>query len=126
MSAPVTTGAPIMCPFGIGGSTLIANNKIWLEGKPALTIKDGAFGANILPFALCNAPANPAVIAATAAALGVPTPSVCLGNFVTPWIVPGDSKLKINGVPLLTMGSTIQCAWGGTVKIIDPGQKKVI
>ena len=40
---------------------------------------------NIMPFGMCNSKTNPTVIAATAAAQGVPTPMPCIPVTPAPW-----------------------------------------
>ena len=121
MSFPVVATATVMCTFGVGTSTLVSTNKIMVENKPILTVNDCSFGANVLPFPMCSAPSNPAVIAATAAAMGVPTPSTCLGTFLGPW-VPERADILFGGQPCVTEKCSLNCLWGGMIKIISPGQ----
>lgn len=127
MSLAVVAGATIACTMAVPGNTssLVSTSTILIDNKPALTIKDNAFGANVIPFPLCQAPANPAVQAATAAAMGVPTPSACMGNFIGPWLPEQVDKI-LGSSPCLTQGCTLQCAWGGTIQILNPGQTKTI
>ena len=71
MAKQVVMGAMLKCSFGIAQSSLIVIPKgtpTIIEGKLAATIMDFAPIANIPPFGMCSSPANPAVIAATAAA----------------------------------------------------------
>ena len=91
---------------------------------PAATIMDFAPIVNIPPFAMCTSLANPAVAAATTAALGVLTPMPCVPVPLGPW-KPGAFKTKIGVFPALTSTSICNCAWGGTIKINSPGQFKV-
>jgi hypothetical protein len=90
-------------------------------GRPAATIMDFAPFANILPFGMCNSPANPMVIAATAAALGVFTPMPCIPVTVAPW-VPGSPTVLINNFPALSSTSKCMCTWGGVISINFAGQ----
>ncbi|MBW4651438.1 MAG: DUF4280 domain-containing protein [Kastovskya adunca ATA6-11-RM4] len=67
---------------------------------------------NILPFGLCTSPANPAVAAATAAALGVLTPMPCVPVTVAP-CVPGAVKVRVGMFPALPNTAMCNCMWGG-------------
>jgi hypothetical protein len=64
---------------------VLPKNKVLCEGPPAANIMDHVPMLNILPFGVCSSPANPTVVAATAAALGVLTPMPCIP---APW-APG-------------------------------------
>lgn len=118
----VTTGAMLSCPFGLAPSTLnvLPISRVMIEGKPAATIMDQLPGANIPPFAMCTSLANPAVAAATAAALGVLTPMPCVPAPAGPWI-PGAPTTLIGGKPALTIGCTLMCAFGGVIQVVNPG-----
>jgi hypothetical protein len=117
----VTTGAMMMCTFGMAPSTLnvLPTNKT-MAGAPAATIMDCAPMVNIPPFAMCMSIANPTVAAATAAALGVLTPMPCI-PVTTPW-TPGSPTCMIGGMPALNNTSMCTCAWGGMIQIGFPGQ----
>ena len=67
-------------------------------------------------FGMCSNPANPAVIAATAAALGVPTPAPCVPVIPTPWM-PGCPTVLVCGKPLLNNTSKLMCAYGGVIQV---------
>jgi hypothetical protein len=90
----------------------------------AATIMDFTPIANIPPFGMCISIANPAVAAATTAALGVLTPMPCIPVPVGPW-KPGAIKTKINKFPALDNLSVCNCMWGGVIKIMNPAQFKV-
>jgi hypothetical protein len=117
----VTTGAMMMCTFGMAPSTLnvLPTNKT-MAGAPAATIMDCAPMVNIPPFAMCMSIANPTVAAATAAALGVLTPMPCI-PVTAPW-TPGSPTCMIGGMPALNNTSMCTCAWGGMIQIGFPGQ----
>jgi uncharacterized Zn-binding protein involved in type VI secretion len=127
MPPSVTTGAMLMCPFGLAPSTLNAlpTPKVMIEGKPAAVITTTIMGANIPPFGMCSSLANPTVAAATAAALGVLTPMPCVPTVVGPW-QPGAVKTMIGGLPALTAGSICTCAFGGVINITFPGTMKTL
>jgi hypothetical protein len=121
----VVNGAMLSCTMGLGPpmplTTLPHGPPVTAGGQQAATIIDVLPMANIPSFGMCNSPANPAVIAATAAALGVPTPMPCVPVPVGSW-APGSAKVTLGGVPVLTAGSTCQCTWAGTISIGMPGQ----
>ncbi len=128
MSVQVVTGAVLKCSFGITPSALIVIPKgqpVMATGPLAATIMDYIPIANIPPFGLCTSPANPTVIAATAAAFGVPTPMPCIPVTPAPWIV-GSPTVLINNVPALNQTAKCMCTWGGVIQILFPGQVPVM
>jgi hypothetical protein len=126
MAICACTGANMVCPLGLGASTLIvtSNTKV-LTPAPAATIMDHNPIVNIPPFGMCTSIANPTVASATAAALGVLTPMPCIPNTPAPW-APGSPKVLLGGYPALTNTSQLVCMYGGTISIISPGQTKVM
>jgi hypothetical protein len=72
---------------------------------------------------MCTAPANPQVIAATSAALGVFTPQPCIPATIAPW-TPGNPKVLVGGNPVLTDSSKCICMWAGQITISSAGQMK--
>jgi len=117
-------GAQLKCTFGLAPSSLIVvpqGQPVMMEGKFAATIMDFVPMKNIPPFGMCNSPMNPQFIAATAAALGTPTPVPCL-PVTTPW-APGAPTTMINNFPALVSGSMCMCAWG-PIQIVNPGTTK--
>ncbi|MCR5626472.1 MAG: DUF4280 domain-containing protein [Lachnospiraceae bacterium] len=113
-----------MCSFGTAPSPLrvTSQQKIMCDGKPAGTIQD-ATPANMGPFGMCTTPTNPAVAAATAAALGVLTPQPCTVTPAGTWI-PTKPKILVDGKPVLTQDCKCMCAFGGSISIVNPGQVK--
>ena len=125
MPFQVCNGATTMCSFGMAPGTLVVlpiHRKL-TSGQPAANINDHAPLLNIMPFGVCSTPSNPAVAAATAAALGVLTPMPCVPVTPAPW-VPGavSPPVILDGVPALDDASILMCAWGGVIKIVFPGQ----
>lgn len=118
----VVSGALLMCPFGVAPSTLnvLPTNKV-LDRTPAATIMDSQPLVNIASFGMCISPANPAVAAATAAALGVLTPMPCIPNTPAPW-TPGSPTVLLASLPALNNTCTCMCLWGGVIQITSPGQ----
>jgi hypothetical protein len=124
MGVQVVSGAMMQCTFGVTPSSLIAIPKgppVLVGGMPAASIMDFAPIANIPPFGMCNTPSNPAVAAATAAALGVLTPMPCVPVTVAPWF-PGSPTVMINNFPALNNSCKCMCTWGGVINITYPGQ----
>ncbi len=80
--------------------------------------------ANIMPSGMCTSMANPAVAAATAAAMGVLTPMPCIPNIPNtpaPW-VPGAATVLLGNAPALDNVSKLMCVWGGVIQIVTPGE----
>lgn len=118
MGQQVVKGAILKCSFGSAPSSLMVIPKempVEVGGQPAATIMDFAPIANILPFGMCNSPANPMVIAAML------TPMPCNPVTVAPWSV-GSPTVKINNFPALNNASKCKCNWGGVISIKSAGQ----
>ena len=128
MPPVVVNAAMLSCTMGLGPpmplTAIPKGTPVTAGGQPVATIADALPMANIPTFGMCNSPANPTVIAATAAALGVHTPMPCLPVPLGAW-VPGSSKVVLGGVPVLTAPSTCQCSWAGTISVEVPGQVSV-
>ena len=91
MSLLATNGAMLQCTMGVAPASLIVLpiNRTLVGGQPTATIQDHVPLVNIPSFGLCTSPANPAVAAATAAALGVLTPMPCIPATPAPyWACP--------------------------------------
>lgn len=123
MPIQVVNGATLMCTFGVGPSTLtvLPVNRVISGNQPAANIMDHVPMVNIPPFPLCNSPANPTVIAATAAKLGVFTPAACVPATPAPW-VPGAATVLLGNMPALDNVSKCMCTWGGVISVAQPGQ----
>jgi hypothetical protein len=112
-----------MCSFGMAPSTLVVLpvNRVITSNQPAATIMDNIPMVNIMPFGMCITPTNPAVAAATAAALGVLTPMPCIPVTPAPW-VPGAVTVLEGTFPTLDNTCTLMCTWGGVITVTVPGQ----
>src|SRR5205823_14982196 len=123
----VSMGALMTCTFGVAPSSLVVlpKNKVLAEGPPAANIMDHIPLTNIMPFGMCNSPANPTVAAATAAALGVLTPMPCVPATSAPW-VPGAVTVLIANMPALTSDCKLMCSYGGVIQIVSPGEFTVM
>jgi hypothetical protein len=125
MTSPqVCAGATLQCSFGgaPGVLNVLPTNRTMVGGVPAATIADSIPIVNITPFALCQSPTNPVVIAATAAKLGVFTPMPCVPATPAPWIPGGAPTVLIGSMPTLNAQGTLTCMWGGVIKVVQPGQ----
>jgi Domain of unknown function (DUF4280) len=125
MPQQVTMGAMLQCTFGVTPASLsvLPVNRVMAEGPPAATIQDHVPLVNIGTFGMCSSPANPVVISATAAKLGVFTPMPCIPATATPWVA-GAPTVLIGGIPALDNVSQCMCMWGGVVTVIDPATVK--
>ena len=120
MTCAVTAGSTIQCSFGAAPMPLgvLPINRT-LAPTPAANVMDNKPFVNVVPFGVCSSPANPQVIAATAAALGVLTPMPCLPVIVSPWL-PGSPTVLIGNLPAVNSASTCMCSWGGVVSVLVP------
>ncbi|MDE6910321.1 MAG: DUF4280 domain-containing protein [Lachnospiraceae bacterium] len=126
MGIAVVAGATVKCPFGTAPASLLVTSQstVLAEGKPVATIADTS-AANIPTCGMCSSLANPQVASATAAALGVLTPQPCIPAIAGTWTAV-QTKCIAGGKPCLTTGATALCSYGGTLNIINAGQKTVI
>ena len=122
MAQLVVMGAMCKCSFGVAPSSLsVINPTVSGSKMPVATIMDSKPMVNIMPFGMCQAPTNPMVIAATAAAAGVFTPAPCIPAVTAPWI-PGSPTVTVNKMPALNSTSTAMCTWLGVITITNAGQ----
>jgi hypothetical protein len=70
---------------------------------------------------MCQSPTNPAVIAATAAAMGVFTPAPCMPVLPFPW-QPGTPTVTIANLPALDTNCQLLCTWAGVITVTQPSQ----
>ncbi len=125
MANLVVATAMMKCSMGVApGSLIVIRPKVMADKKPAANIMDYKPMVNVPTFGMCNAKPNPAVIAATAAALGTPTPAPCVPMTTAPW-APGKPKVLIEKQPALDDGSKLMCNWTGVIEITSAGQVKV-
>lgn len=123
MPQHVCNGATLMCSFGMvpGQLTVLPMNRVMTSSQPAANIMDHKPMVNISSFGACISLANPAVAAATSAALGVLTPQPCIPVTVSPW-VPGAPTVLLTNQPSLDNTCTLNCMWGGVIQVAAPGQ----
>jgi len=114
-------GAVLTCTFGAAPSVLsVVVPTVTAGSPPAANILDAAPMVNIMPFGMCMTPSNPAVAAATAAALGVLTPMPCIP--VTQVWAPGAPTVMLRGAPVADASCMCMCSWGGVITPTFPGQ----
>ena len=117
MPQHVCNGAMLQCSFGVAPSSLIVLpvNRVLTSNQPAATIMDHVPMVNIMPFGMCSAPTNPAVIAA----MGSPVP--CVPVTPAPWMIGAPTVLEGN-MPVLNSTSKLMCTWLGIISVTYPGQ----
>lgn len=123
MALQVCNGALLQCSMGVAPSSLVVlpDKMVNTSNQPAANIMDHKPMVNIMPFGMCQSPANPQVAAATAAAMGVLTPMPCIPNTPAPWIA-GAPTVLLKNFPALNDSSTLVCIWAGTISIKMAGQ----
>jgi hypothetical protein len=127
MPMQVCMGAQMMCTFGMAPSTLVVlpTNRVMTNEVPDANIMDHIPMVNIMPFGMCESPANPEVAAATAAAMGVLTPMPCIPATPAPWVM-GAPTVLLGNAPTLDNVSQLMCIWGGVITFTDPGEETVM
>lgn len=123
MALQTCLGAMLKCSFGMAPSSFVVlpKNRVNTNMVPDANIMDHIPLVNIMPFGMCSAPSNPAVIAATAAALGVPTPAPCNPATPAPWIA-GAPTVNLAYFPTLNNTSQLMCIWGGVITFTTAGE----
>jgi hypothetical protein len=111
----VGQGATLTCTFGAAPGRLSFVD----PSRTSATVVDCRPHQNITPFGMCTSMGNPSVQAAMSAAQGVMTPCPCLPVTTSQWS-PGVPIEKIGMPPAAALGtsSTVQCAWGGQIRIV--------
>jgi hypothetical protein len=127
MPFQVTNGAMLRCSMGVVPSSLVVLpiNRTMAGGQPAANIQDHVPLMNILSFGMCMSPANPAVAAATAAALGVLTPMPCIPATPAPWM-PGVPSVLVGSMPAIDNTCSLMCLWAGVIQVVTPGEATVM
>lgn len=119
----VCSGAKIRCTMGTGVAslTVLPTRTVLLTGKPQANVSDTKPIANIGSCGNCRSLAYPPTAEATAANEGVLTPMPCVPGTGTPWS-PGKLDYLVQGPPALLKSDHCQCAYGGTISLINDGQ----
>ena len=121
MAFEVTSGAMLHRSMGAAPSSLVVLpvNRTLIAGQPAANIQDHVPMVNIMSFGMCISPANPAVAAATAAALGVLTPMPCIPATLGPWL-PGVPTVLVGNMPAVDNTCSLMCLWAGVIQVGVP------
>jgi hypothetical protein len=127
MPNQVCMGAMMQCSFGAAPSSLVVLpvNRTTTQMVPDANIMDPVPMVNIMPFGVCMSIANPAVAAATAAALGVLTPMPCIPATPAPWVA-GAPNVLLGNFPTLDNVSQLMCMWAGVITFINAGEQTVM
>ena len=127
MPLQVCMGAMMQCTMGMAPSSLVVlpANRVLTNQMPDANIMDHVPMLNIMPFGMCQSPANPVVAAATAAALGVLTPMPCIPNTPAPWIA-GAPNVLLGNLPTLDNVSQLMCTWAGVITFTNAGEETVM
>ena len=114
MANPVVNTTICTCSFGTLPMVLPVTSQqtVQMCTQLAATIMDN----KCTTFGMCSSIANPAVAAATAAALGVLTPRACIPVTPAPW-APGVPTVMVCGKPLLNNTSKLMCMYGGVIQV---------
>lgn len=114
MANPAVMSAVCTCIFGAAPIPLSVSSQqtVQIMNLNAATILDNKFPS----FGMCSCPTNPAVVAATAAKLGVFSPAPCVPAIILPW-GPGVDTILVCGKPLLNNTSKLVCTYGGVIQI---------
>ena len=118
----VCTGATLKCTMGTSCPKLNATPKnVSLTGKDQANIADYVSMKNVPSFGRCRSLGYPPTASATAANHGKLTPMPCVPGTCPKWKAIDKDSL-ICGEPALLKPATLQCMYGGTISIVDPGQ----
>ena len=119
----VCNGATLQCTMGMAPSSLVVLpiNMVNTSNVPAANIMDHIPMVNIMPFGMCQSPANPMVAAATAAAMGVLTPMPCIPVTPSPWVT-GSPTVMLAHQPSLNKSAMLMCNWAGQISVTLEGQ----
>lgn len=125
MPLQVVNTATLKCSMAVPPGTsvfIVTPEKMVFSGnQPAANIMDHIPMKNIMPFGMCQSPSNPMFIAATAAALGTPTPVPCIPVTPMPWVT-GAPTVLIKFFPALDTPAMLTCMMGGMITIQKEGQ----
>lgn len=110
----VASSSLLMCSLGSAPGTLsvLATNRVRVEGRPVATVDSHVPLVNIGSFGLCSSAANPQVVAAQGA------PQQCVPVTSSPW-QPGSTSVRVGRRRILLQGDHCMCQWGGVITVTD-------
>ncbi|MEM9691441.1 MAG: DUF4280 domain-containing protein [Myxococcota bacterium] len=118
----VVHGATLTCNMGSSSCQFTVQNRDLDDGgQPAATVEQNTTD-EVPGFGMCACPSNPAVVAATALAAGVPTPAPCAPSLSDPW-QPGSANCSDGGIALLTDADELACQYGGVISVEEPNSE---
>lgn len=118
----VCTGATLKCTMGTSTTKLKATPKnVSLTGEVQANIADYVSMLNVPSFGRCRSLGYPPTASATAANHGKLTPMPCVPGTCPKWKAIDKDSL-ICGEPALLEPATLECMYGGTISIVNPGQ----
>jgi hypothetical protein len=122
----ITSNAMLRCSFGLMPQPLMVLpvKRVTACGLPVANIQDSKPLVNVPSFGMCRSTINPTVIAATAAALGTPTPAPCVPVTTGPW-QPGAQTVTVAGLAVVDSACKLACAWGGVISVQMAAQMAV-
>lgn len=124
MPRMVAHSALLQCDQGMAPSNLvIPPRQVSSEKMQVANQEDHVALMNIMPFGMCRSPLNPQVMAATAAAGGVPTPAPCIPMTNLPWEMPSmlvTEQVGARAIPVLLEHSICRCDWVGQITVVVP------
>lgn len=123
MALQTVTTAMTKCSFGAVPAPFKATpgRTAMSSFLPAGNIMDNKPFLNVGPFGACMSLAFPATASATSAAMGTLTPMPCAPLTPAPW-APGSPTVLVDKAPALNNTSCLNCAWGGVITFLAPGQ----
>ncbi len=107
MNSIVCSGCPKPQPL-----IVTMQQNVFASQQLCATIADCAPAVNILPFGPCSFTPTPA------------GPGPCIPKPSGMW-APGSSTTTYDGIKALRIVDTLQCATGGTIKVMMPGQPEL-
>lgn len=121
----VCSNAMMTCSFGMIPSVFQATNCMQVMANGVVGNCMDAMPANVMNFGMCTSLANPMVVSATAAALGVLTPQPCIPVPCGLWITP-KMNILIKNAPALSSDAKLLCAYGGIIQFSNTPCMKVM
>jgi len=127
MAKYVCNGAMLKCSKAMPPATatlIVIPPTVNSDKKQMANMMDFTPVTNVPTFGLCNSKINPAVVAATSAALGVHTPAPCIPALTTPW-TGCKMNVLVRKAPAVLKSSKLMCTYLGQISVLFEGQASV-